>query len=130
MTPTHETSQDTSMFDKVANLDERVIVLELSERERDEVDRLREERIKRLEDNAVKLENTVMVESRETRATVVEQNRQLMTVLQSVIGFKSAETTQDHEYRVLKWDRTTNVILKLAGAGGIIYLIVQQVLAN
>lgn len=118
------------MFDKVSDLDERVITLEESERARDEYDRLREERIKRLEDNATKLENTVMVESRETRATVVEQNRQLMTVLQSVIGFKSTEGTQNHEFRVMKWDRTTNLILKLAGAGGIITYVVHQIVTS
>lgn len=119
---------DIAMIDRVLHLDKRIGSLEESDRERFEIDRLREERIKRLEDNATKLENTVMVESRETRATVVEQNRQLMTVLQSVIGFKSTENTQDHEFRILKWDRMTNLILKVVGAGGILYLIVQQII--
>jgi hypothetical protein len=121
---------DMSMFDKVNDLDVRVITLEEAERERDEVDRLREERIKRLEDNATKLENTVMVESRETRATVVEQNRQLMTVLQSVMGFKTTANTQDHEFRLMKWDKTTNLALKVLGAGGIVYFIIQQIVTG
>lgn len=125
-----EEVRDLSMVEQVRKLDDRVIILEVSDRERDEIDRIREERIKRLEDNATKLENTVMSENRDTRATVVEQNRQLFTLIESVMGFKTTEHSQNHEYRVVKWDRTTNVLLKVAGAGGILYLIAQSIMSN
>jgi hypothetical protein len=125
-----EEVRDLSMIEQVRKLDDRVVILEVSERERDEVDRAREERIKRLEDNATKLENTVMSENRDTRATVVEQNRQLFTLIESVMGFKATEHSQNHEYRVVKWDRTTNILLKVVGAGGVLYLLVQSFLNN
>lgn len=111
------------MFDTVQKHSERIEALE-------EQDRRHDERLKRLEDQAIKLENTVMAENRETRATVVEQNRQLFTLIEGVMGFKQSEASRDHEYRLLKWDKSTAIVLKVMGAGGIMYLIVQSVLGG
>lgn len=135
---------DLSMFDKITTLDQTTkehadkhkateARLEKTEEKLDEHAVLLDKyamRLIRLEDQTIKLENTIMTENRDTRATVVEQNRQLFTLIESVMGFKSGEDTRKHDLKVRRWDSMTNIILKLAGAGGLIYLVAQAILGS
>lgn len=140
MTP----QKDISMFDKIAKtestLDEHAKkhlatedILEKHEERLDEHAALLDKyalRLIRLEDQTIKLENTIMTENRDTRATIVEQNRQLFTLIESVMGFKTGADSRQHDLKVRRWDSMTNIILKLAGAGGLIYLVAQAILGS
>jgi hypothetical protein len=94
---------------------------------------LHDERLKRLEDNHIKLENTVMSESRETRTTIVEQNNKLFSLVENSLGIKAKTVTQQHELKVLKWNHISNIVLKfgsglvlLLGSGTGLFMIVEH----
>lgn len=102
-----------------------------------ESDRLHNERLKKLEDNAVKLENTVMSESRETRTTMKEQTEKLFTIVENAMGYQSARTTQTHELRMTRLNIWSTVFLKVSGgivallsSGGAIYYVLQHFFTN
>jgi hypothetical protein len=98
-----------SMFETVMDHSERITNLE-------EADKKHDERLKLLEDRSIKLENTVMVENRETRQTIVEQNSKLCTLVESTMGIQTTRTTQSHELRMAKWNHVSTILLKLGGA--------------
>lgn len=102
-----------------------------------ESDRLHDDRLKKLEDNAVKLENTVMSESRETRTTMKEQTEKLFAIVENAMGYQSARTTQTHELRMTRLNVWSTVFLKVSGgivallsSGGAIYYVLQNFFTN
>lgn len=114
------------VHETVTKQGERIEKLELSDK--DKLDR-----IKRLEDNAIRLENTVMAESRETRSTIVEQNSKLFNLVESSLGIKAKTVTQQHELKVLKWNHISNIFLKfgsglvlLLGSGTGLFMIIEH----
>ncbi len=118
------------MFQTVLDHDERIIALE-------ETDRQHDERLKKLEDNAMKLENTVMMESRETRTTMKEQVEKLFAIVEQAMGYQTARTTQSHELRMAKLNTWSTVFLKVSGgivgllsSGGAIYYMLQHFLTK
>lgn len=103
----------------------------------EERDEQHEERLKQLEDQSIKLENTVMSESRETRTTMKEQTDKLLTLVESSINYKTDAEKQEHEYKMLKIKTWADVFLKLSGgvvallsAGGGFYYVVQHFFGN
>lgn len=96
-----------------------------------------EERLKQLEDQSIKLENTVMSESRETRTTMKEQTDKLLNLVETSINHKSDAEKQEHEYNMLKIKTWADVFLKLSGgvvallsAGGGFYYVLQHFFGN
>ncbi|KAA0941627.1 hypothetical protein FQ087_20960 [Sporosarcina sp. ANT_H38] len=113
----------SSMYDTVKKHDEEIAALKESER-------LNDERLKKLEDNAVKLENTVMSESRETRTTMKEQTEKLFTIVDKAMGYQSERTSQTHELKMAKISMWATVVFKVGGtlaallsSGGILYYV-------
>ncbi|MFC4409448.1 hypothetical protein ACFOZY_03240 [Chungangia koreensis] len=97
-----------------------------------EADRRHDERLKQLETNALKLENTVMQENRDTRSTMVQQTEKLFSIVDKAMGYQSDEAKHKHEQRMAKINASTNVILKLllgfTTAGGTGYIIIQHLI--
>lgn len=129
-----ETKLGDGMFEKVTKHDETLINhgerLDLLE----ENDRKYEERLKQVEDQSVKLENTVMSESRDTRTTMKEQGDRMFALVESSISYKQNTEKQDHEWRMQKLNTWSTVFLKISGgivallsAGGGVYYILQQI---
>lgn len=116
--------------EEINNHHERLSILE-------ETDRQHEERLRQLEDQSIKLENTVMTESRETRTTMKEQTDKLFNIVDSSINYKQDVEKQAHEFRMLKIETWSTVFLKLSGgvvallsAGGGAYYVIQHFLEN
>lgn len=119
-----------SMFETVQNHENRIVILENR-------DQAQEERLKRLEDQSVKLENTILTENRDTRSTMKEQTEKLFTIVENAMGYQNNRTAQDHELKMLKLNTWSTVFLKFAGAigalgsaGGLIYLVAQHFLTK
>lgn len=126
-----------SVFDKVRQHDdaieshsERIFNLE-------ESDRRQEARIKLLEDNAIRLENTVMSEARETRSTMERNTDRLYDIVENALSISAKRETQKHELRLTKWDKVTTILLKagaglvvLGSAGGGIYYVIVNLIAK
>lgn len=128
-----------SMFDKVSAHDkdleehrERIMTLEDITLSLKEAERQHDERLRKLEDNAVKLENTIMAENRETRNTMKEQTEKLFGIVDKAMGYQNDVAVHKHEQRMAKINTWANVFLKimtgLTAVGGIGYLIVQHLL--
>jgi hypothetical protein len=120
----------SSMFKTVLDHDERIVALE-------ETDKQQEERLKKLEYNTIKLENTVMRENQETRTTMREQTDKLFVIVEQAMGYQSARTAQTHELRMAKLNMWSTVFLKVCGgivgllsSGGAIYYVLQHVLTK
>ena len=96
-----------------------------------------EDRLKKLEDQSLKLENTILTENRDTRKTMKEQTEKLFHIVENAMGYQNSRTTQDHELKMLKLNTWSTVFLKISGAvgalgsaGGLVYLVVQHFLGN
>ncbi len=116
----------SSMFETVKDHEERIGILE-------RVDKEHEDRLKRLEDQSMKLENTILTENRDTRTTMKEQTEKLFSIVESAMGFQSDRSAQNHEFKMMKWNTLSTVFLKLSGgllallsSGGAIYYLIQQ----
>ena|SRR5690606_24063040 len=111
--------------ERIGSLEEITLALKQSDRQHDE-------RLKQLEDNAMKLENTVMIENRDTRTTMKEQVDKLFVLLEKNMDHRSTVEAYNHDQKMAKlktWaDVFMKVLLGLTGAGGIGYLIVQHFL--
>lgn len=99
--------------------------------------RLHEERLKLLEDQSVRLENTVMTESRETRTTMKEQTEKLFKIVDQSINYKADSQKLDYDLKKMRIEMWTNVFLKLSGgmlallsAGGAGYWLLQQLIGG
>lgn len=124
-----------SVYDKVRQHDdaindhtERILNLE-------EADKRHEARLKLLEDNAIRLENTVMSEARETRSTMERNTDRLYDIVENAMTISATQETQRHELKLTKWDKVTTILLKaggglvgLASAGGAIYYMIDHFL--
>lgn len=128
-----ETKLGDGMYEKVTKHDEQLIDHGVRLDSLEEKDRKYEERLKQLEDQSVKLENTVMSESRETRTTMKEQTDKLFTIVNQSINYKENTEKQDHEWRMQKLNTWSTVFLKISGgivallsAGGGFYYVLQH----
>jgi len=120
-------------FEKVKLHDVEIEKLKMNDKEQDS-------RIKLLEDQSIKLENTIMSENRDTRQTFVQysnkisqQNEDLLDIVRSALGMKATTDSQQHEFRMAKWNTISTIFLKISGglvaalgSGGIIYFAVQK----
>ena len=81
------------------------------------------EQIKQLQDNAIKLENVVMSESRETRLTITETNQKLHELINGLMGYKSGHDRMVTDLKMARLESIAKIIGILAGSGGILYYI-------
>ncbi|MGE7545079.1 hypothetical protein [Sporosarcina newyorkensis] len=121
------------MYDKVREHDEKLEVHDVRLSVLEESDKKQEARIKLLEDNAIRLENTVMSEARETRATMERNTERLYDIVENAMTMSANQETQRHQLKLTKWDKVTTILLKaggglvgLASAGGAIYYMIDH----
>lgn len=69
-----------------------------------------------LHETSKRIEEVVMSENRETRAIITTTNTQLMSLIGSLMGFK---TTNNQ----MKWESIAKIAALLTGSGGILYYI-------
>lgn len=89
--------------------------------------RVQAEQIKQLQDNGIRLENTVMTENRETRATITNTNKQLHELINGLMGYNSGQSQLQNSLKMARMESWAKIIGILAGSGGIIYFIIEQV---
>jgi nicotinamide mononucleotide adenylyltransferase len=87
--------------------------------------RVQAEQIKQLQDNAIKLENVIMTENRETRLTITETNKQLHELIKGLMGYKSGQSQMLNTLRMSRWESVAKIVGILAGSGGILYYIIE-----
>ena len=124
-----------SMYDKMRQHDEAIEVHDERLTMLEESDKRQEARIKLLEDNAIRLENTVMTEARETRATMERNTDRLYGIVENAMTMSASQEAQRHQLKLTKWDKVTTILLKaggglvgLASAGGAIYYMIDHFL--
>lgn len=68
------------------------------------------------------LELTVFKENQANRqqidkleGTLTSQNDNLFEIVKTSLGMQSKKTTQDHEFKMAKWNHVANVLLKIGG---------------
>lgn len=123
------------MYDKMRQHDEAIEVHDERLTMLEESDKRQEARIKLLEDNAIRLENTVMTEGRETRSTMERNTDRLYGIVENSMSMVANQETHRHQLRLTKWDKVTTILLKaggglvgLASAGGAIYYMIDHFL--
>lgn len=130
-----EVTIGSSMFETVRHQGEQIDVHAVKIAALEKSDERHDERLRNLEENAMKLENTVMRENQETRSTMREQTAKLFTIVENAMGYQSARTAQTHELRMAKLNTLSTVFLKVSGgivgllsSGGAIYYVIQHFL--
>lgn len=125
-----EDKEAFSMYDKVKQHDDAIIGHSEEISSLKEAVGRHEARLKLLEDNAIRLENTVMSEARETRSTMERNTDRLYDIVENAMSFSSQQEKNKHELRLTKWDKVSTIILKIGGglvalasSGGAIYYI-------
>lgn len=96
-----------------------------------------EDRMKLLEDHGLRLENTVLTESRDTRRTMTEQTDKMLEIIGSSLGYRSVSEINNHKLKMAKWSTMSGVFLKITGGllallstGGIGYAVVMYFLGG
>ncbi|AQU79700.1 hypothetical protein [Planococcus faecalis] len=91
------------------------------------------EQMEEMKNNAIKLETTVTLENRETRAIVTQQVDKLYVLVEKAMGFRTESASQEHELKMLRWNTMSTVFLKIAGSlaalassGGVIYYLIVE----
>lgn len=113
--------KDLSLFSTVASHDEKLEVHgEILEKHAHEL-KVQAEQIKQLQDNAIKLENVVMSENRDTRRTITETNSQLRELINDIMGYKTTQTQMSTNLRMAQIESIAKIIGILAGSGGILF---------
>ena len=132
-----DTIIESSMLDAVRHQGEQIDVHAIKIAALEKADQHHDERLRNLEENAMKLENTVMRENQETRSTMREQTAKLFTIVENAMGYQSARTAQAHELRMAKLNTWSTVFLKVSGgvvgllsSGGAIYYVLQHYLTK
>lgn len=111
--------------------DTRIVTLEEMTLALKEADKHHEEKLKQMETQNIRLENTVMTTGRETQETMRAQTNRLFEVVERSIDYQTSSSQQAHELKIAKLNAYTNVGLKIAGAltagGGVVYGLFQWI---
>src|SRR5690606_2697684 len=128
------------MYEKLSQHDERmellekgveenrknIIDLKKSDEDTEQILSKQEQRIIKIESNYINLENTIMKENRDTREAMQAQTDRQWGFIEQMTGIKESESQRNHDLKVHKFNGLTKIFLNLAGAGGIIYLLLQD----
>ena len=79
-----------------------------------------------LKTSYINLENTIMKENRETRQSYQAQTDRQWAFIEQVTGYKENESSRKHELKMHKFNHVSGILLKVFGAGGIAYLLIQD----
>ena len=107
----------------ISEHDKRLSTLEENDREQDR-------RIRELEKSFTKLESTIIQENRETRMIFQSTMNKQWDLIKTRDIAKENENQREHEFRKSKFEKNTDLAIKLLGAGGLVYLFVQSVLST
>lgn len=118
---------DQEARDKVQEHEERILILE-------ETGRRHEERLRSLENNYTELENTILKENRDTRSFFQDIMNKQWDLINTKNQYDDAQNARRHEWKKIQGDlsktkieRWSEIFLKLAGAGGLLYLVIEAV---
>ena len=126
-----------SMFETVKDHDEKINNHEERIGALEKVDEKHEERITKLEEQSLILENTIHNTAAETRKVMREQTEKqtekLFELLKTAMGIQSTRSTQNHEFKMLKWNTIATIGMKVSGAllgllssGGLLYFYITE----
>lgn len=87
-----------------------------------------EKRLINVEQNYVKLENTILTENKETRTFFQSNMDKLWELTKTRDELNHDSRRMRYEITKTKVERWSDVFFKLAGTGGILYLIVQALI--
>ena len=110
-----------SMFDTVKQHGEDIELLK-------QADKLHEERLRSIENNYTNLENTILKENRDTRSFFQDMMNKQWELISSKGKYDDAQNQRDYDLRKTKIERYSEMLLKFAGAGGILYILIQSLL--
>lgn len=114
------------MVQRMIDNEEKIANQEVTLKEHDKLLALHSEKINAIETSTIKLENLVMTENRETRAVIMSSNKDLHTLINNVLGFKSGENQLKHSMTMARAESIVKIVSLLAGSGGILYWIFGQ----
>lgn len=119
-----------SLFKAVDELEKRVTTIENKEVKTDY-------RLATLEEKYEKLSDTITSENRETRATMRDTTDKLFAIISNQTQLKGVEDEREFNLEEKKLElkkANTNLLItnifKLTGAGGILYVIIESLLAK
>lgn len=119
-----------SLFQAVSELEKRVTTIENQKEKTDY-------RLTTLEEKYEKLSDTITSENRETRATMRDTTDKLFAIITKQTQQKGAEDEREFNLEEKKLElkkANTNLLItnifKLTGAGGILYVIIESLLAK
>jgi hypothetical protein len=115
------TMGDGSMFEKLTEHEGRIVNLE-------EKDEKHEERLRAIELNYTNLENTILKENRDTRQFFQDTMNKQWDLISGKNKYEDAQNNREYDLKKTRIERYSEMILKFAGAGGIVYLVVQSIL--
>ena len=84
------------------------------------------ERLRNIEKSYTHLETTILQENRDTRQFFQSTMDKQWDLIKSMGALNEKEKERQHEIKKTKLERHTELFLKLGGAGGILYLIIQS----
>ncbi|PKH09872.1 hypothetical protein [Planomicrobium sp. MB-3u-38] len=108
--------EDLSMFDTVKDHGERIIALE--------------QRMEKVENNYVNLENTIWKTSQSTQDVFRDTIKNQFELIKAQSGFKNEENARRHELKKTKtekfWEYAGKVTALLLSSGSILYVILEM----
>ncbi|MGA4517186.1 hypothetical protein ACPA0F_07850 [Solibacillus silvestris] len=99
----------------------RIKVLEVSDADK-------ELRLRSIEKSYTHLESTILQENRDTRQFFQSTMDKQWDLIKSMGVLQDKEKDRKHEIAKTKAERTYEILLKIGGTGGVLYLIVQAIL--
>lgn len=114
---------EISLHDKIVSQDARFEKHDERLEEHSAMLKVQAEQIKQLQDNAIKLENVVMAENRETRLTITQTNQQLHELINGLMGYNTGNNQMKYNLSMAQLESMAKIVGILAGSGGILYYI-------
>lgn len=88
----------------------------------------KEMRLQRVENSYIRLENTIMTENRETREILRDSLKNQMDLIRARDDYKEKQSERDFQYNKTKLERRTEFWMKLLTVGGLVYLLIQNLI--
>lgn len=96
-----------------------------------------EQRLSQMEQTLIKVENTVISESQKMREGYEKTTERVFALVEQQGTYKEASATRNHaestqklEYKRVRFERIAELLTKFGVAGGIIYVIIDNLIAS
>lgn len=109
-------TEEWSMFDTVKDHGERIGVLE--------------QRLEKVENNYINLENTIWKTSQSTQDVFRDTIKNQFELIKLQSGAKNEENAREHELKKTKIEKYSEIVLKVAGAGSVLAIALQLLFGN